>query len=68
MIRILAKDDDATMAANIGGSVLSTYRTFDVDLPEVEAWLISRQGNAYAQAQIIGWELLAATRVAEKGK
>ena len=58
MLRLLLKHDDAGMAANVGGSVLTTFKTFDVEAPEVEAWLKLPEGNIYAQVQIIGVELV----------
>jgi hypothetical protein len=36
MIRLIIITDDATMSANVGGSVHSSYRTFEVELPELE--------------------------------
>jgi hypothetical protein len=47
------------MAANIGGSVFTKIKTFDVSLPEVEAYLQAKLDNpGYAQRQIIGVESL----------
>lgn len=57
MLRIIARDDDAGMAANVGGSVLTTFKTFEVALPEIEEWLRKRQG-CYSHAQILGIEII----------
>lgn len=38
-LRLIVRIDDANMAAHVGGPVITSYRTFDVDLPEVEALL-----------------------------
>ena len=62
MLRIITKLDNAGMAANIGGDVLSTIKTFDVYLPEVEAYLRSCKGNDYCHVQVIGVEVLGLTR------
>jgi len=39
MLRIVVQTSDCGMAANIGGSVETTVKTFDVYLPELEAYL-----------------------------
>lgn len=39
MLRIVVQTCDCGMAANIGGSVESSVKTFDVDMPELEAHL-----------------------------
>ena len=44
MIRILCQVTDIGAAANIGGPVQDRYKTFDVDLPEVEEW-INKEGQ-----------------------
>lgn len=59
MIRIVIQEDDAGMAANVGGCVKSTCKTFDVDLPEVEAYLSEPQqkGWRFTQRSLVGIEL-----------
>ncbi len=60
-IRILVRTDDAGMAANCGGAVETRYKTFDVELPEVERFLREVTDNKlmqYTARQIVGWELL----------
>ena len=39
MIRIICSNTDFSDAANVGGPTAVTYKTFDVELPEVETWL-----------------------------
>jgi len=39
MIRIICADTDYSSAANVGGPVDTRHRTFDIDAPEVEAFL-----------------------------
>lgn len=46
MIRIVVQTCDCGMAVNIGGSVESSVKTFDVNLPELEAHL-----REYEEAQ-----------------
>jgi len=58
MLRIIVKTDNAGMAGNVGGSVLEKFKTFDVELPEVEAHLNAVKGNGYAHAQVIGVEII----------
>ena len=65
MIRIVTKTDDAGMAANVGGSVWTSFRIFDVELPDLEAWLTRLEPdgagpNSYAHVQVIGVEVLQA--------
>jgi hypothetical protein len=59
MIRILVQTDDAGMAGNVGGSVLSTFKSFDIELPELEKMLVIGKTNSYAHAQVIGVEVIA---------
>lgn len=58
MIRIIVRTDDASMAANVGGAVHTEYRTFAVDLPEVEAFLRETAKFQYTQRQVTGIELV----------
>lgn len=59
MIRIIVKTDDAGMAGNVGGSVLSTFKSFEIELPELERALSISRTNSYAHAQVIGVEVVA---------
>lgn len=70
MIRVTVQTDDAAMAANVGGSVHSSYRSFDIDAPELEAFLQEKIGT-YAHRQVVGWELrnaLAQSPSIQEGK
>ncbi|RWK39280.1 hypothetical protein [Mesorhizobium sp.] len=60
MIRLIIRTDDASMAANVGGSVLTQYRTFDVELPEVESLLRAggSDGSGFSHRQLVGCEIL----------
>ena len=62
MLRIVAKLDSCGMAANVGGSTLSTFKTFDVELPELEAYLRSCDDQTYMHVQVIGVEVLRGER------
>jgi hypothetical protein len=55
VIRIIIRTDDASMAANVGGSVNSTFRTFDIHCPSVEAFL-SEKLPSLAHRQVLGIE------------
>lgn len=61
MLKIIVRTDDASMAANVGGSVLTTLRSFDANLPELEAFLRETEAPRlqYTQRQVIGVELTA---------
>jgi hypothetical protein len=60
MIRIVVQEAEAGMAANVGGPVQIKYRTFDVNLPELEAYLREpkEQKLTYTDRQVSGVELL----------
>lgn len=60
-IRLLVRTDDAAMPSHVGGSVLTTFKTFDVELPEVEAFLSESQGT-YAHRQLVGVEVIPHVR------
>jgi hypothetical protein len=64
-IRIIAHSTDAEMAANVGGPVTTSYRTFDIDAPEVETFLRKPWRN-YEERGIIGIELLP-EKIREEG-
>jgi hypothetical protein len=56
------------MAANVGGPVVETCKTFDVDMPEVEAYLScpdrDQYGNwTYTTRMVIGVEVLTTPEV-----
>lgn len=61
-IRIIVRTDDAAMACNVGGTVLSEFRTFDVELPELEAFLrgqpVAHPSTKYDHRQVIGVEIV----------
>lgn len=56
MIRITVTTDDAAMSANVGGIVLTTHKSFDIEAPELEAFLRQPLGD-YVQRQPTAWEL-----------
>jgi hypothetical protein len=64
MIRIIVQTDDASMAANVGGNVLTTMRTFDVELPELEEFLRGAD-KKYMHRQAIGIELIGFASITE---
>ena len=57
MLRLTVRTDDASMAANVGGAVLTTHRSFDVDLPALEAFLREKH-HSLCHRQVVGYELL----------
>lgn len=63
MIRIIVRTDNALMAAHVGGSVLTRYRTIDIEAPEVEAALMSggsKEDGAFEHTQVVGVEVVRA--------
>ena len=59
MIRIIVSEADARMAANVGGPVKVTYKTFDISAPVIEAWL-KASTETYIERQFVGLEVLDA--------
>ncbi len=60
-IRLIIRIDDATMAAHVGGCPQTTYRTFDIEHPEIEALLRgggSNSQNEFSYRTLVGAELL----------
>ena len=58
MLRVLCRMEDAGKAANVGGSVDCEYKTFDVDLPEVEEYIRPQPDLTYRYVEVIGVEVL----------
>lgn len=58
MVRLILRESDVLDAVNAQGPVIITYKTFDVDLPEVEEWL--RSSNGYKRRELIAAESLPA--------
>jgi hypothetical protein len=66
MIRIVCTRADAGMAANVGGPVTIHMKTFDVDLPEIEAWLKER-GHTYEERTFTGIEIIPVAQEESRG-
>ena len=60
MLRLIVRIDDAAMAAHVGGSPQTTYRTFDIDHPEIEALLRGSGTNEFSYRTLVGAELIEA--------
>lgn len=58
MLRIIVREDYAGMAIHVGGSVLTTFKTFDIEHPELEALL--RAEVPHGHTQVTGVEVLPA--------
>lgn len=60
MLRIIVRTESCYGTIHVGGSPVSKFRTFDVELPEVEEALRSGgfSENSYEVTQIVGVELL----------
>ena len=56
-IRIIVQTCDASMAANVGGPVDTSFNTFDIEAPELEEFLRSNRPRLGLR-QVIGAELL----------
>lgn len=58
MIRLVFKVEDTAGTALIGAQLVSKIKTFDVHLPEVEAFIQEHQGIQYLSTQLVGAEFL----------
>jgi hypothetical protein len=59
MVRIIVHIANASMAANVGGPVQQTFKTFDIDHPELEKLLTAPDGtNSYCEAFVSGAEVV----------
>lgn len=58
MIRLICRNIDVGAAANVGGPVNVSHKTFDIRNTEVEAWLKEAQGQMYQTREVSGAELL----------
>lgn len=59
MIRLIVRVDDASMAAHVGGSPQTTYRTFDIEHAEIED-LLRKSGqkpNSFVMNTLVGAEI-----------
>ncbi len=59
MIRLIVRIDDASMAAHVGGSPQTTYRTFDIEHAEIES-LLRKSGqkpNSFVMNTLVGAEI-----------
>lgn len=56
-LRLIVRVDDAGMAANVGGAVLTTFQTFTFEHPTIEG-LLRRAPGSLSHAQIVGAEVV----------
>jgi len=58
MIRLIIKITNDGAAINLGADVEESYKTFDWELPELEAFLLDAQDMEYETRKIIGAEII----------
>ena len=59
MIRIICKQDDNSCLGHTGaGASVTSYKTFDIECPELEAYLHT-DPRGYVYRSVIGVDLLA---------
>jgi hypothetical protein len=54
MLRIVVRESNCGAACNVGGPVDVTWKTFDVDLPELEAYL--SEAVRFQTREVVGVE------------
>lgn len=65
MLRIIVRTENANALAHGAAEHCAiSFRTFDIEWPEVEA-LLRKDDRSYVQAQVIGVEVLPATQAKE---
>lgn len=55
MLRIIVRETDCGAACNVGGPVNSSWKSFDVELPEVESFLSEKR--QYMTREVVGVEI-----------
>ena len=63
MLRIIVRITDIAAAANIGGPVDITYKTFDVNLAEIETYIARK--HQYSYREVVGVEVIVAREEGE---
>lgn len=60
MIRLICRETDCGAAANVGGPVEVSHKTFEIDIPVVEQWLREHIGESfsYYTRSIVGFEFI----------
>ena len=58
MIRIICYENDYSDAANVGGRNIETYKTFDIQAPEIEAWIKEGPASKWRTRTISGFEII----------
>jgi hypothetical protein len=57
-IRVIVRLDDIGNAANVGGPVITTFRTFEVSAPELVDYMRAHVGRgSYMTKTIVGVEI-----------
>lgn len=54
-IRLIVRQSDCGAAANVGGAVHETYKTFEIEAPELEAYLLDKP-DSWTTRTLIGAE------------
>lgn len=64
MLRIICRSVDEGGAVNVGSPVDVTYKTFDCNLPDVEAYIMEHAGEQqwYLHRSVIGVEVVEETK------
>lgn len=56
-LRVIVTTSDATAAAHVGGPVNVTHKTFDIEAPEVEAFMRESM-NDFCNRVLVGVEVI----------
>lgn len=58
MIRVIVREQDRTGAVHAGGDADTSFRTFVIEAPELEAWLSGPKPEGYITRQVMGVEVV----------
>ena len=58
MLRVIVHSADCGAAANVGGPVHVSHRTFDIEAAALEEFLRDGRGVQYLHREVIGVEIL----------
>lgn len=61
MLRIIVATTDAERAAHVGGPVEVSYKSFDIEAPQVEAFLSAGKKNQFWSRTLVGVEVITET-------
>ena len=66
MLRLIVRTQDRIGAVHVGGGTDTSFKTFDVEAPEVEAFLTENFGGGPVDREVVGVEVIPAPSPAQE--